>query len=87
MSQPYFLRRPQVETRTGKKRSTIYKDIQEGLLPPPVKIGSRAVAWPAHEIEAINRARMAGQSHQAIRALVVEIVEQRKQTAAPLAAS
>ena len=40
-----LLRRPEVEKLTGKRRSSIYSDIQKGLFPAPVKIGARAVAW------------------------------------------
>jgi len=45
-----FLRRPEVERRTGLKRSTLYAKIKNGDFPSPVKLGSRAVAWPEPEI-------------------------------------
>ena len=47
-----LIRRPQVETRTGKSRSTIYADIQAGTFPAPVRIGARSVAWIESEIDA-----------------------------------
>ena len=31
--------------RYGKKRSTLYAEIQRGEFPPPVKIGVRQSAW------------------------------------------
>jgi predicted DNA-binding transcriptional regulator AlpA len=46
-----FLRLPQVEDRTGLKKSTIYKRIAEGQFPPPIKLSPRASAWPSDEIE------------------------------------
>ena len=43
--EPAFLRRKQVETRTGLSRSTIYQYIQDGAFPKPVPLGPRAVGW------------------------------------------
>lgn len=43
--EPAFLRRKQVETRTGLSRSTIYQYIKDGAFPKPVPLGPRAVAW------------------------------------------
>ncbi|WP_336389922.1 helix-turn-helix transcriptional regulator [Paracoccus saliphilus] len=40
------LRLPAVMEVTGLARSTIYAQIAEGKFPAPVKLGSRAVAWP-----------------------------------------
>lgn len=41
-----ILRRPEVETRTGLSRSTIYSMMTEGEFPKPVLLGKRAVGWP-----------------------------------------
>ncbi len=41
-----MLRRPEVETRTGLSRSTIYAMISEGTFPKPIRLGKRAVGWP-----------------------------------------
>lgn len=40
-----------VEELTGFKKSSIYKWIQEGSFPPPVKIG-RSSRWASDEIDA-----------------------------------
>ena len=40
-----ILRLPEVETKTGRKRSSIYADVAAGLFPAPIKLGSRAVGW------------------------------------------
>ncbi|HEX9593189.1 MAG TPA: AlpA family transcriptional regulator [bacterium] len=45
-----FLRLPEVKRRTALGRSTIYKRVEEGTFPAPVRIGSRAVAWSSHEV-------------------------------------
>ena len=70
-------RRKHVQAVTGLSRSSIYLRISEGLLPSPVALGSRAVGWPQAEIEAINRARIAGHDDAALRALVLELVAHR----------
>ena len=72
-----ILRRKTVQLRTGYSRSTIYLRITQGLLPTPVALGARAVGWPQAEIEAINRARIAGHDDAALRALVLALVAKR----------
>lgn len=47
-----FLRLPHVEDRTGVKRSTIYKMIQAGSFPKPIKLSSRCALWPEDEVVA-----------------------------------
>ena len=68
-----LIRRPAVESLTGYTRSTIYRNISRGLFVKPVSIGGDRVAWPANEIEAINRARIAGKSDDDIKTLVSEL--------------
>ena len=76
-----ILRRKQVEAESGYSRSTIYLRITQGLWTRPVSLGPRAVGWPAGEVAAINTARIAGRSDDAIRALVTQLEAAR--TAAP----
>ncbi|MGZ8184414.1 MAG: helix-turn-helix transcriptional regulator [Methylobacter sp.] len=68
-----LLRLPAVKQATGKSRTTIYRDIQKGLMSRAVKIGGDRSAWPANEIEAINKARIAGKSDDEIKKLVVSL--------------
>ena len=42
---PAFIRRKQVEMRTGLSRSTIYQYIKDGTFPRPIPLGPRAVGW------------------------------------------
>jgi len=35
-----------VVERTALSRASIYRQINEGRFPAPVKIGARAIAWP-----------------------------------------
>lgn len=72
-----MLRCPQVGARMGKRRTAIYDDVKLGLLPPGVKLGSRAVAWPMHEVDAVMAARIAGKSNADIRQLVKCLVAER----------
>jgi len=46
-----LLRRRQVETLTGLKRSTIYEGMARGHFPKPIHLGPRSVGWLANEIE------------------------------------
>jgi prophage regulatory protein len=53
-----LIRRSEVEALTGLRRSTIYNHIKTGRFPPPVKLGSRSVAWLEHEVGAWIAARV-----------------------------
>ncbi len=46
-----ILRRKEVESRVGLRRSTIYQRVAEGTFPPPVNLGVRAVGWVEAEID------------------------------------
>jgi prophage regulatory protein len=48
-----------LSARIGLARSAIYKAIQEGRFPKPVRIGARAVAWRHQDIEAWLQSRAA----------------------------
>ena len=64
--------------RRGRSRSSHYKDISDGLFPPAVPIGDRAVGTPWHEIDAVIAAQISGQSKEKIRGLVKKLVAERK---------
>lgn len=82
-----LIRVKKVEDRTGLKKSMIYDLVGKGELCPPVKIGERAVAWIESEIDAINAARMAGQSNKEICKLVKTLIAKRQQTASDILAA
>ena len=42
---PEILRLPQVQKIYGLSRSTIYREIARGNLPPPIRISSRCSGW------------------------------------------
>jgi prophage regulatory protein len=73
-----LLRRPQLRERTGEGKSTSDNRIRDGLLTPAIRLGPRLAAWPEHEIDAIVAARIAGKTDDEIRALVQDLVRERK---------
>ncbi|GAB1389287.1 MAG: hypothetical protein AMXMBFR78_04620 [Rubrivivax sp.] len=72
-----FERLCEVTRGNATSRTTVYADIAKGLFPRPVKIGVRAVAWPAHETEAVRAARLRGASESELRELVARLHAQR----------
>ena len=76
-----ILRLPAIKTSTGLSRSTIYLRIAQGVFTKPVSLGGRAVGWPAHEVAALNDARIAGKPDAEIRELVAKLEAARKAAA------
>lgn len=82
-----FVKLPEVERRVARKRTSIYDRVKGGLFPPPVPLGTAAggrpapVAWPEHEIEAVNAATLAGCTESELRALVRRLVAARREGA------
>ena len=62
-----LLRREEVETRCGITRTTIYRLMRCDQFPEPIKVGPRAVRWPASEIESwlAGRPRATGEARAA----------------------
>ena len=65
-----ILRLPAVRERAPLSRSAIYDRMQRGTWPRPVRIGPRAVGWPASEVDAVVAAHIAGRDDDAIREIV-----------------
>lgn len=74
-----LIKKPEVLQLTAKSNTTLYSDIKLGLMTPPVPIGENSVAWPEHEINAINSARVAGKSKDELRTIVADLVKQRQE--------
>ena len=53
-----FLRVRQVTERTGLSRSTIYALAKSGQFPTPIKIGQRASAWLASDVDDWQKQRV-----------------------------
>ena len=53
---PRLIRLPEVEKRTGLRKSTVYEYIARNKFPKPVQLGAKAVAWVEAEVnEWINK--------------------------------
>jgi prophage regulatory protein len=74
-----FLRPEAVLARRGCQKTQLYREIKRGVVTPGIKKGLKWVVWPAYEIDAINRAEIAGATQDELRALVRQLLEQRKQ--------
>jgi prophage regulatory protein len=53
-----FLRLPEVKRRTGKGKTSIYRDIAEGRFPRQVRNGNGSVAWLESEIHRWQQERI-----------------------------
>ncbi len=76
-----ILRLPAARSLAGLSRSTIYARIAGGTWPRPVRLGPRAVGWPASEIDALIRATIAGASDDELRRLVERLHSARASAA------
>jgi len=76
-----LLRKPEVLSLCGKSESALDRDVAAGYFPRPVRLSPdpkrRAVGWPLHEVEAVSRAIIAGESPEAIRKLVSDLIAAR----------
>lgn len=66
-----------VLAKRQRTRNSHYHDIKIGLFTRGVKVGGRSVAWPAHEVDQLNAARVAGWSSDKIRLLVRRLEDER----------
>jgi prophage regulatory protein len=73
-----LLRLPEVLTRSGYSRSTLYRRIDAGLFPRPVKPSQRISAWPLDEVDLILSQTVRGASEEELRALVQSMYTERK---------
>ena len=75
-----ILRLPEVKQRRGLRAdASVYNEIKVGLCTTGVAISQRSKGWPDYEIDAINKARVAGQSDDQIRELVKALHAKRKE--------
>lgn len=73
---------PQVLKARGVCRTQHYDEISKGLFPRPIKIGKRGTGWPESEVAAVNAARIASKSDDAIKVLVRKLEAARQESAA-----
>ncbi|PJK15324.1 hypothetical protein CO613_01030 [Lysobacteraceae bacterium NML07-0707] len=63
-----LLRLPEVQSLAGLSRSGIYRLVRLGRFPKPVKVGSKASAWPLSEVQAWITARIAARDTKEVQA-------------------
>ncbi|WP_010465945.1 helix-turn-helix transcriptional regulator [Acidovorax radicis] len=73
-----LLRLPSVLQATGVGRTTLYERIKDGLFTPPIKLGVRASAWPANEVQAFNDAAIRGFRQEEVKSLVSALMQSRR---------
>ena len=61
----HILRLPEVSQATGLSRSTIYRLVQTGNVPPPLKLTTRTIGWYSTDIDTWIAARAATSKDQA----------------------
>jgi prophage regulatory protein len=54
-----FLRRKEVERRTGLPTSTLYDKVKRGEFPKPVPLGPQIVGWVEDEVDGWQAQRIA----------------------------
>ena len=67
----------EVIKRGNRVRSSLYRDVQCGLMVSPVKLGTRAVGLPAHEVDQLLTARACGANDEQVKALVTRLMAER----------
>ena len=75
-----LMRLPQVLDRYPVSRSTLYKQIRQGVFPKPVQISDKSVAWIESEISRILDAKIQGQEIEETRRLVSALDNERNRT-------
>lgn len=73
-----LIRRTEVLSLLGISNTTLYKLVNEKLLPPSFSLGCRAVGWYEHELNAVIKARAAGKGESEIKTLIKELVDARQ---------
>jgi len=73
-----IIRLPLVLTIIPLSKSTFYLKLQDGLLPPSISLGERAVGYIEQEYQTVLAAMMAGDSKNDIKELVSSLVNNRE---------
>jgi prophage regulatory protein len=59
-----ILRLPQVKSRCGLSRSSIYARVKDGGFPAPISLGARAVGWLESEVAAWIESRKSSRQQE-----------------------
>lgn len=72
-----LIRKAEVTSLLNISKSTLYSRINEGLLPPGISMGGRAIGYVKEEYQTVIAAMIAGYTKQELKHLVQELVEAR----------
>tara|TARA_B110000438_G_C15814928_1_gene651505 strand:+ start:183 stop:605 length:423 start_codon:yes stop_codon:yes gene_type:complete len=78
LSELKLIKKTEVLALVGFSKSTLHVRINNGLMPPSVPLGERAVAFVQHEIQVVLAAQVAGRSDEDIKQLVIDLVTLRQ---------
>lgn len=73
-----LIRKGQVQKRYSCGKTLCQNKINEGLIPPPLKLGSRGVAFYEQEVNATLAVTIAGYTDEQIKQFVRDLVAKRK---------
>jgi len=62
----------------GLAKSSFYDRVKQGLLPSSISLGGRSTGWVDNEVRTVLRAMIRGDNPEAIKALVINLIEQRQ---------
>lgn len=72
-----ILKQPDVLKQFAFSKSTLFTQINQGLMPKPISLGSRSRGYLQHELDAVMRARVQGKPDSQIKELVQELLAKR----------
>mgnify|MGYP001025517045 CR=1 FL=1 len=76
---PKIIRKAAVLERYPVGTTTLYKQINQGIFPPNVAMGSRLVGWIESEVDAVIAAIARGINEPSLKQLVTELVAKRNE--------
>ena len=71
-------RKPATAAKFAIGFTLLNSKINDGLMPPPISLGARAVGWIDQELDQVLAAMIAGKSQDQIKTLVSHLVDQRQ---------
>lgn len=81
------IRKPEACLLAGLSNTSLFEQIKAGIFPPSISLGTRAVGFIFHEIQALLAARSVGKSDDELREIVKALIKQRETSANTLLAS
>lgn len=73
-----MIRWSEFKQKVGRGRSTTWRDVRAGLMPPSIALGPKCQAWVESEVDAVLAARVAGATEGQIKQLVKQLVAARR---------